>query len=120
MKNVSSGIEFSIDTMLSRHSWWILNYLERNDFVGTSALTKNLSQELSKDMTLRLCMADDSYAKNFGVACWHPRGSAEDRLLPSHKIRQETNSETSLYDTQQFNSITSQELELQVHGRHVL
>ena len=71
----SSGIEFSINTMLLRHSWWILNHLVRNDFVGTSELTNNLSQELSKDMTVRgRGMANDSYKKNFGVACWHPRG----------------------------------------------
>ena len=36
----------------------------RNDFVGTSELTKNLLQEFSKDMTMRWGMADDSYAKN--------------------------------------------------------
>ena len=47
-------------------------------------------------------------------------GSAEDRLPPSHKMRQETSSETSLYDTQKVHSFTSQELELQVHERHVL
>ena len=52
--NFSSGIEFSINPMLLRHSWWILNHLVRNDFVGTSELTKNLSQELSKDMTIRV------------------------------------------------------------------
>ena len=45
---------------------------------------------------------DDGYAKNLCVACWHPRGGAEDRPLPSHKIRQETNSVTSLCDTQKF------------------
>ena len=51
----------------------------------TSELTNNLSQELSKDMTMRWGMADDSCAKNFRVACWHPRESAENRLFPSHK-----------------------------------
>ena len=51
-----------------------------------------------------LVMTDDNYAKNFGVAWCDPRGCAEDRLPPSHKIRQETNSETSLYDTQKVHS----------------
>ena len=45
-------------------------------------------------------MADDSYAKNFGVACWHPRGGAEDRLTPSHKKRLGTNDETLQVSTQ--------------------
>ena len=27
-------------------------------------------------------MTDDSHAKNLCVACWHPRGGAEDRLSP--------------------------------------
>ena len=35
------------------------------------------------------------------ILVWHPRGGAEDRFTPSHKSL-ETNSETSLYDTQQF------------------
>ena len=65
-------------------------------------------------------LIDDSYAKNCGVAWCDPRGGAEDRLPPSHKIRQETSSETSLYDTQKITVFTSQELELQVHERHVL
>ena len=54
----------------------------RNDFVGTSELTKYLSQELSKVMAMRWGMADDSYGKNFGVAWCDPRGCAEDRLPP--------------------------------------
>ena len=29
--------------------------------------------ESEKDMTMRWGMADDCYAKDFGVACWHPR-----------------------------------------------
>ena len=36
------------------------------------------------------------------VAWCDPRAGAEDRLSPSHKIREETYSETSLYDTQKF------------------
>ena len=70
--------------------------------MGTSELTTNLSQELSRDMTMRWCMADDSNAKNFGVACWYPRGGAEDRLSPSHKIRLGTNDETSKVSTRKF------------------
>ena len=105
-ENFSSGIEYSIDTMcVASQLWWILNHLVHNDFVGTVGLTKHLSQELSKDMTMRWSMADDSYAKNFGVACWHPKGGAEDRLLPSHIIRQETNDETSRVSTQKFTEL---------------
>ena len=58
--------------------------------LGTSELTKNLSQELSKYMTMRWGMADDSYAKNFGVAWCDPRGTAEDRLtMPQNTSRNE-------------------------------
>ena len=44
-------------------------------------------------------MIDDSYRKDCGVACWHPRGGAEYRLPPSHKIRLGTNCETSSVPT---------------------
>ena len=47
-------------------------------------------------------MTDDSYAKNFGVAWCDPRGGAEDRLHPSHKIRLGTSDETSQVFTQKF------------------
>ena len=49
-----------------------------------------------------LVMTDDSHAKNLCVACWHPRGGAEDRLHPSHKIRLGTCDETSQVSTQKF------------------
>ena len=47
-------------------------------------------------------MAADSNAKNLCVACWHPRGGAEDRLTPSHKIRLGTSDETSQVSLQKF------------------
>ena len=49
-----------------------------------------------------LVMTHDSNAKNFGVACWHPRRGAEDRLSPSHKIRLGTSDDTSQVSTQKF------------------
>ena len=52
-EHFSSGIEYSINPMLLRHSWWILNHMVHNVFVGTVESTKNLSQELSKNMTKR-------------------------------------------------------------------
>ena len=66
-----------------------------------------------------LVMTDDSYAKNFGVAWCDPRGCAEDRLSkPQNTSRNERRDITSLYT--KVRSVTSQELELQIHGRHVL
>ena len=65
-----------------------------------------------------LVMTDDSYAKNFGVAWCDPRGCAEDRLSkPQNTSRNERRDITSLYT--KVRSVTSQELELQIHGRHV-
>ena len=83
-------------TMLLRHSSW-LNHLVRNDFTGCNL------DILEFAFGSVLVMTDDSYAKNLCVACWHPRErSAEDRLLPSHKKRQETSDETSQVSTQKF------------------
>ena len=62
-------------TMLLRHSCW-LNHLVPNDFMGC-----NLGI-LEFAFGSVLVMTDDSYAKNLCVACWHPRGDAEYRLLP--------------------------------------
>ena len=47
-------------------------------------------------------MTEYSYTKYCGVACWHPRGSAEYRLTPSRKIRLGTNCETSSVPTRKF------------------
>ena len=117
---ISSGVEFSINSILLRHSWWILNHLVHNDFVGTSELTKNLSQELSKDMTMRWGMADDSYAKKkFGGLVWSESGCRRSSLpKPQNTSRNEQWDITVRYT--KVHSITSQELELQVQGRHVL
>ena len=71
----SSGIEFSINTMLLGHSSW-LNHLVRNNFMGCNL------DILEFAFGSVLVMTDDSYAKNLCVACWHLRGGAEDRLLP--------------------------------------
>ena len=40
-----------------------------------------------------------AYANDCGLACWHPRGGAEYRLSPSHKVRLGTNCETSSVPT---------------------
>ena len=70
--------------------------------VGPVDSTKSLLQELSKDMTICSSMVDDCYVEKFDVACWHPRGGAEDRPPPSHKMRIGTNCETAHDDTGKF------------------
>ena len=62
----SSGIEFSINTMLLRHSR-LMNHLVRNDFMGCNL------DILEFAFGSVLMMTDDSHAKNLCVACWHPR-----------------------------------------------
>ena len=49
----------------------------------------------SKNGCTMRCGMVDSYAKDCGVVCWHPRGGAEYRLSPSHKTQLGTNSKTS-------------------------
>ena len=74
----SSGIEFSINTMLLRHSRW-MNHLVRNDVMYCNL------DILEFAFGSVLVVTDDIYAKNFGVACGHPRESAEDRLPQATK-----------------------------------
>ena len=81
--------------MLLRHSKW-MNHLVPNDFMGCNL------DILEFALGSVLVMTDDSHAKSLCVACWHPRGSAEDHLFPSHKTRFGTSDETSQVSTQKF------------------
>ena len=75
-----------------------LLWLKRSDIDSL----RRADAESKNDITMRCGMVDDCYAQYFGVACWHPRGGAEYRLSPSHKIRLGTNCETSSVPTRKL------------------
>ena len=105
----SSGIEFSTNTMLLRHSKW-MNHLVRNDFLGCNL------DILEFAFGSVLVMTDDSHAENLHVGLL----ASEMGSPQATKYVSERANETSQVSTQKFTVITSQELELRVHERHVL